>query len=338
MIKNGGQGGSIRAVEQGDIPGIAALFDAADRADGLFKLASEEDIRESFGDVVSSKSTSVIVASTDVGRVVGVGRVAAEARSNVGERVYYLMLRVDPAARATGLQHEIAGRLAQTACEMERGYSTEVAERVRVVSYVFDKQSSAIEAWERLGLRRVRTGWTMERRLSETLRVEDAPDGFDFRTYRHPEDDQAALEAYNNALADYYDFHPVSPGSWEREMSAVYSRPDLSWLALSGEGSREVVGVAGCQVNESANKETGRLEGWIEGIGVVPAARGKGVGRVLISRCLQSFRDEGLEFALADVDSESVPAVRLFEGAGFKIRIALLQYECALGDICAEIG
>jgi ribosomal protein S18 acetylase RimI-like enzyme len=66
---------------------------------------------------------------------------------------------------------------------------------------------------------------------------------------------------------------------------------------------------------------------------VIPAFRHRGIGKALLSRCVQSFQDEGLEFALADVDSESIPAVGLFQWAGFSIRTALLQYECLLEDI-----
>jgi ribosomal protein S18 acetylase RimI-like enzyme len=244
-----------------------------------------------------------------------------------------MMLRVHPSARPQGLQHTIARQLVEIARELESGPWTQPGEKVRVLTYVFDKQTSSIEAWEKAGLCCVRTGWTMARMLSEPIQVESAPSGVTLRTYRYPEDNQPALDAFNSALADYYDFHPVSQSSWEREMAAPYSRPDLSWLALSETAPSRIIGLAGCQVNESANKQAGRLEGWIEGIGVIPAFRHRGVGKALLSRCLQSFRDEGLEFALADVDSASMPAVALFQWAGFSVRIALLQYECALEDI-----
>jgi mycothiol synthase len=332
----------IRDLHQDDIPGIAALFDAADRADNLYKLASEEDIRESFGNIPLGPTTRVIVAvkpsqpGTNETPVLGLGRVSAHFHSLAQERVYHMTLRVHPLARPQGLQNVIAQQLVRIARELESAPATQPVGKVRVLTYAFDKQISSIEAWEKVGLSPVRTGWTMERKLSEPVQVERAPDSVTLRTYRHPEDNQPAADAYNSALADYFDFHPVSLGSWEREMAAPYSRPDLSWLALSEVspgGADQVVGVAGCQVNESANKQSGRLEGWIEGIGVIPAFRQRGVGKALLSRCVQSFRDEGLEFALADVDSESMPAVGLFQWAGFSVRIALLQYECLLEDI-----
>src|SRR5436305_9977457 len=82
----------IRAFEPANIPGIAALFDAADRADHLYKLSSEEDIRESFGDTLSSETTRVIVAvepfrsGMQEAGVVGLGRVSAWYSSVTRER------------------------------------------------------------------------------------------------------------------------------------------------------------------------------------------------------------------------------------------------------------
>jgi ribosomal protein S18 acetylase RimI-like enzyme len=314
------------------------LFDAADRADHLYKLPSEDDIRESFTDIPSDTTRVIIVAGPSqpgISRptLLGMGRISTQFRSATQERVYHIMLRVHPSARPHGLQHALARQLADMARQHESEPSTQPAAKARLLTYIFDSQVSSIEAWGKLGLRNVRTGWTMARTLSEPVQVEPAPAGITLRTYHHPDDNPQALDTFNSALADYYDFHPVSQASWDREMAAPYSRPDLSWLAFSESALHTPVGLAGCQVNESANKQCGRLEGWIEGIGVIPPFRHRGVGKALLSRCLQAFQQEGLDFALADVDSESLPAVTLFQRAGFTVRCALLQYESALDDI-----
>ena len=85
-------------------------------------------------------------------------------------------------------------------------------------------------------------------------------------------------------------------------------------------------------MNDSQNRQTARLEGWIEGIGVTPAFRQRGIGKALLSRCLNSLRDAGIDTALADVDSGAPNAVRLFQSAGFSTRSILLQYECLLAQ------
>ncbi|MEO6457225.1 MAG: GNAT family N-acetyltransferase [Chloroflexia bacterium] len=322
----------FRGFVREDIPAVTALFDAADRADRLYKLADEENIRVTFEGPASSPESMVTVAAFD-GVLRGVGKVSPTFHSSARERIYGVMMRIHPSVRQEGLQHIIAQRLVQWAREAEAGREREQAEKVRVRSYVFETQAASIEAWEALGLRKVRTGWTMARPLDQPVDGSPAPLGINLRTYRFPDDNSEALVAFNSAFSDYYDHHPISEAAWEREMGAPYSRPDLSWLAFSEEGISEVVGIAGCQVNEGENKQTDRLEGWIEGIGVVPAFRRRGIGKALLSHCLQSLRDAALEIALADVDSESVAAVRLFESVGFRARSALLQYECSLADL-----
>lgn len=324
----------IREVEQGDIEGIAALFDAADRADGLFKLASEEDIRESFAGLPTEQTRAFIaVADTPLADkvhtsgIVGLGRISAVTHSEAHERVFYVMLRVHPVARQHGLQHTIARHLIEKARQFNAHTPVEGFEKARLVSYVFSTQHASIEAWEQSGLRLVRTGWTMARNLAEPIPPSVLPNEVMLRTYRHPADNERALAAYNLAMADYYDFHPVSLAAWEREMAAHYARPDLSWVAWH---NNEIIGISGCQVNNNENAQSGRKEGWIEGIGVMPSFRRSSVGKALLAHSLQSLKDDGLEWALADVDSESAPAVSLFKGAGFRVRSALGQYECAL--------
>src|SRR6476660_4538942 len=125
----------IRAINNEDLPGIAALFDAADRADQLYKLSSEEDIRESFGNIPSNATTRVIVAvgptqpGTHETRIRGLGRVSAQFHGSARERVYHVMLRAHPSARPQGLQHTIARQLVEIAGQLESDPSIQPAEK-----------------------------------------------------------------------------------------------------------------------------------------------------------------------------------------------------------------
>ncbi|MFL5733666.1 MAG: hypothetical protein ACJ78Q_10735 [Chloroflexia bacterium] len=51
----------FRALKREDVGDVATLFDAADRADGLFKLSSEDDIAEAFGDIPGNSAERVLV-------------------------------------------------------------------------------------------------------------------------------------------------------------------------------------------------------------------------------------------------------------------------------------
>jgi mycothiol synthase len=331
--------GHLRPVQPADLPALAALFDAADRADQLFKLASAADIRALCMDPPATVPTRLIVAAggvpsgTTATSLLGLGRLAAHFHPATHERVYQVLLRVHPAARPLGLPHLLARQLVALARELEADPATPLAAQVRMRTYLFASQTASITAWEQVGLRRVRTGWTMARPLAASIAAVPTPDGVLLRPYQYPTDNPQALDAFNHAFADYYDFQPVSPSAWEREWAAPEARPDLSWLACPTAAPAEVLGVAGCQVNAGQNQQTGRQEGWIEGLGVVPAYRQRGIGTALLTRCLHAFRTAGLDIALADVDAASVAAVGLFQRAGFTVRSALLQYERPLAAI-----
>jgi mycothiol synthase len=60
-------------------------------------------------------------------------------------------------------------------------------------------------------------------------------------------------------------------------------------------------------------------QGWIEQVGVVPAARGIGLGAALLGEALRRMRAEGADGALLTVNVDN-PAARLYRGLGFTDR------------------
>lgn len=334
-LDNGTPTWHFRAFTPADIPAVTALFDAADRADNLYKLSSEDDIRETFADTDRASPGHLFLVEAPVSPasgpplLLGLGRVLPTFHAPTRERIYNVMLRTHPSARNQGLHHVIARSLIAEARAHESHPATEPAGKVRVRTYIFNTQQSSIEAWESVGLRKEREGWTMARALDPTIMAPQPPPGITLRNYSHPGDNSHALEVLNNSFADYYDFYPLTSGSWERQMADPYARLDLSWLAFSQQ-SGKAVGLAVCWVNDSQNLQSGRLEGWIEGIGVIPTFRNQGIGKAMLGRCLRSLRDASLNIALADVDAGAPAALNLFHSTGFNPRSVLLQYECPL--------
>lgn len=64
--------------------------------------------------------------------------------------------------------------------------------------------------------------------------------------------------------------------------------------------------------------EEGDKEGRIGLIAVDPAARGRGVGRLLVRHALASFRARGVQSVRVATQGTNVPALRLYENCGFK--------------------
>lgn len=58
--------------------------------------------------------------------------------------------------------------------------------------------------------------------------------------------------------------------------------------------------------------------GAIQNVGVAPEFRGLGLGRALVFKCLQGFRESGLRRVYLEVTAENSSAVRLYRDLGFR--------------------
>lgn len=58
-------------------------------------------------------------------------------------------------------------------------------------------------------------------------------------------------------------------------------------------------------------------EGQITNIAVSPEARRRGIGRMILSRLLREAEDRGLEQVVLEVRKSNLPALSLYEDAGF---------------------
>jgi GNAT superfamily N-acetyltransferase len=91
--------------------------------------------------------------------------------------------------------------------------------------------------------------------------------------------------------------------------------PEASWLAVAtGLDSIEIpLGtIQGLRLDTS--------EGAIQNVGVVPAFRGKGIGRILLIKSLVGFREIGCKFVSLEVTIHNIGAIRLYESIGFRYK------------------
>jgi ribosomal protein S18 acetylase RimI-like enzyme len=65
---------------------------------------------------------------------------------------------------------------------------------------------------------------------------------------------------------------------------------------------------------------TGALDAYLEELYVVPARRGRGLGRALLEAAMETARSEGAEHIDIAVDESDGPARALYESAGFTNR------------------
>ncbi|MFC5447808.1 GNAT family N-acetyltransferase [Paenibacillus aestuarii] len=71
----------------------------------------------------------------------------------------------------------------------------------------------------------------------------------------------------------------------------------------------------------------GKKVAWNGGTGIVPAYRGKGMGKLVMERNLELYRELGVELAMLEALSQNEPAIRLYKSVGYEIidQLAILQ-------------
>ena len=154
----------------------------------------------------------------------------------------------------------------------------------------------------------------LSRVLADPIPEIQLPDGVRIEPYR-AELSAATLTAKNAAFRDHWGSQPTTEEQWESMLALSFFRPDLSFLALAG---NQVIGFVTSEVNEDDWEGQGYSSGYIPLVGVVREWRRKGIAPALLARAFSAFRDEGLERAVLDVDSDNpTGALNLYTGMGF---------------------
>jgi ribosomal protein S18 acetylase RimI-like enzyme len=81
-----------------------------------------------------------------------------------------------------------------------------------------------------------------------------------------------------------------------------------------------------------------RANGHVCQVSVNPAAQGSGLGAALVSRALQSFRDQGLASATLSVTAANQRAHRLYERLGFTVQRAFAAHAWARPPAAIELS
>jgi ribosomal protein S18 acetylase RimI-like enzyme len=175
----------------------------------------------------------------------------------------------------------------------------------------------------RAGLRQTRWYADMERPLTD-LPPSRPVDGVELVPFSWDRDDEVR-RAHNAAFTEHHGSSERDVASWQVMFTGQPSfRPDLSVLAVQ-DGA--VVGYALAYVSEAAVAVTGVRETWFGQIGVLPAARGRGLGSAVITAALRAAAAADCHAAGLEVDTENVTgALGLYERLGFTRRRTLASW------------
>ncbi len=182
-------------------------------------------------------------------------------------------------------------------------------------------EPGAFALFERLGLHPVRYWYEMAASLGSPPSARSLPAplrAVPFDAELAP----ALYEAYNEAMADHYDFEPRGFAAWaEDELNAGTFRPDLTRLALDGGDIAAYVMVT----DEPDNRVR------IEGVGTRRPWRRRGLATSLLSVVMNAAAEAGKTRATLAVDSQSpTGAVTIYEGLGFAVGSSWVSYRKSL--------
>jgi mycothiol synthase len=139
-------------------------------------------------------------------------------------------------------------------------------------------------------------------------------EGMTVRPFAPGDDDAAVYGAYRDCFADHWGGADDAAQWWNENRDAVNAGFDPSLWLVAAEGGATVGFLIGRE-----REDEGETIGWVSLLGVVPAARGRGLGEALLTRGLGALRDRGLRIAALNVDSENTSgALRLYRKVGME--------------------
>ncbi len=305
------EGFTARPMHLDDIAVLADLITAAEAVDDTGVHESPEDLAGWWVNELVDLDLDTRVVLTGEGRVVGFATTLAPPTFRDAYGVH-LEGCVHPDWRGRGIGRTLL------AWQLERGAQLH-AERhpeapARLTATVYTTMSSFEALLRRAGLEQVRWFFHMERTLTDLPPLREV-DGVDLVPFTWDRDDDVR-RAHNAAFTEHYGSSERDVASWQVMFTGQRSfRPDLSVLAVVGGA---VVGYALSYVSEATAEATGVRESYFGQIGVVPAARGRGLSKAVIIEALHAAAAADCQTAGLEVDSENVSgALGLYESLGF---------------------
>ncbi|HEY4753089.1 MAG TPA: GNAT family N-acetyltransferase, partial [Candidatus Limnocylindrales bacterium] len=303
------EGLTLRTATAADWPAIAAIVNAARRADGADEVRTAESLESEFA--AYGREQGLVIAEVN-------GEAIGYASSQLAERdgvlVGDLMGALHPAFRRRGIGTELLHRTRD-------GVIARMAEDPRPLSrelraFALDSEAGIIAMLTAEGFVPIRFGFEMRRALTGILPIHPLPAGLEMRpaiasNYR------AIFEANEEAFRDHWGHRPTTEDDFRQQFFAPDVTPALWCVAWDGD---QVAGVVMNTIYADENEALGVRRGWLDKVSVRRPWRGRGVAKALCSASFRVLRDQGMDEACLGVDgSNPTGAVQLYEGLGFHV-------------------
>ena len=292
----------------------AALWNAIEDADGDEDYASEQDLREEFGDPDKDFERGSI-AIYDGAAMAGYGTLTSRSTADP-EHIMRHAGGVHPAYRGRGLGNDLLAWSERAAVPL---HEERHPGRPLVLSGgCLSGNAGAVALYESRGYQAARWFQGMLRDLSAPLPEISVPAGIRIVGYA-PDLAEDARLVRNESFRDHWGSTETSAQAWAHMRASAAFRPGLSFLAYEGS---EPLGVLISQEYPAHQARTGRRELYVAIVGTRSAGRKRGIATALLATVLSAARADGYDRASLGVDADSLTgAVRLYEQVGFTVHL-----------------
>jgi mycothiol synthase len=310
------------------VPAWSRLLEAVVEADDGDEHLTEEDLHDELAPewLDLARDTTIGLDADGVARAFGLVLVRP---GESAERRVHLWGAVDPLRRGRGIGREVLRWQLDRAAERRVDAPPGLA--VRAYAAAQDAEVATVRLYQRSGFERVRYSWVMRRPLDRPLPDVAPMPGVRFVTYTD-ELSEPLRRAHNVAFADHWGSQPWTVEDWKQwAVENRWFRPDWTVVALA-EPHDAIAGYAMSAGYEPDWAAQGWSEGWTSRIGVLPAWRGRGLGRALLVESMRRFAADGMAVAGLDVDAENTTgAVALYTGLGYEVARRSASWRRELG-------
>lgn len=189
--------------------------------------------------------------------------------------------------------------------------------------YILRAWASAHDKWREQVIlnhhfKLVHIGYTMIHNQLDNLPPIPSIAGIEFEDWS-PARDFELWQALNQGFSDVKTFSSLSWNTWQKLYHLQRDDQDLWCLAIDQQ-TNQVVGLAIAEIDRKANQNTGRQDGWVVDLAVIPGWRGKGIGEALLLAAISKIRESGMTAVKMGIDSnDPVKGTSLYKKLGFQI-------------------